>query len=193
MGRPLTRRVVLAAAAVVCVLAVAAGLAERGQAAPGPVQLVSIGKFNQPTFVTAPPGDTARVFVVEKQGTVEVLHDGVVSKFLDITSRVTTSGTEQGLLSIAFDPNYATNGLLYADYTTKSPSGDLEIDEFHGDNAGLVVAELELDHASAAFPRPAWLGREVSDVARYYNLNLATHPFSSWSADERGSHEAGQA
>ena len=131
MGRPLTRRVVLAAAAVVCVLGVAAGLAERGQAAPGPVQLVSIGKFNQPTFVTAPPGDTARVFVVEKQGTVEVLHDGVVSKFLDITSRVTTSGTEQGLLSIAFDPNYATNGLLYADYTTKSPSGDLEIDEFH--------------------------------------------------------------
>ena len=113
------------------VLGVAAGLAERGQAAPGPVQLVSIGKFNQPTFVTAPPGDTARVFVVEKQGTVEVLHDGVVSKFLDITSRVTTSGTEQGLLSIAFDPNYATNGLLYADYTTKSPSGDLEIDEFH--------------------------------------------------------------
>ena len=131
MGRPLTRRVVLAAAAVVCVLGVAAGLAERGQAAAGPVQLVSIGKFNQPTFVTAPPGDTARVFVVEKQGTVEVLHDGVVSKFLDITSRVTTSGTEQGLLSIAFDPNYATNGLLYADYTTKSPSGDLEIDEFH--------------------------------------------------------------
>ncbi len=131
MGRPLTRRVLPAAVAIVCVLGVAAGLAERGQAAPGPVQLVSIGKFNQPTFVTAPPGDTARVFVVEKQGTVEVLHDGVVSKFLDITSRVTTSGTEQGLLSIAFDPNYATNGLLYADYTTKSPSGDLEIDEFH--------------------------------------------------------------
>ena len=97
-----------AAVAIVCALGVAAGLAERGQAAPGPVQLVSIGKFNQPTFVTAPPGDTARVFVVEKQGTVEVLHDGVVSKFLDITSRVTTSGTEQGLLSIAFDPNYAT-------------------------------------------------------------------------------------
>jgi glucose/arabinose dehydrogenase len=131
MGRPLTRRVLLAAVALVCVLGAAAGLADRGQAAPGPLQLVSIGTFVAPTFVTAPPGDTARVFVVEKRGTVEVLHDGVVSKFLDIQSRVTQSGTEQGLLSIAFDPNYATNGLLYADYTTKSPSGDLEIDEFH--------------------------------------------------------------
>jgi PKD repeat protein len=131
MGRALTRRVLLAAVAVVAVLGVAAGVAERGQAAPGAIQLVSIGTFVAPTYVTAPPGDTARVFVVEKRGTVEVLHDGVVSKFLDIQSRVTESGTEQGLLSIAFDPNYATNGLLYADYTTKSPSGDLEIDEFH--------------------------------------------------------------
>lgn len=60
-----------------------------------------------------------------------------------------------------------------------------EVDEFTGDNAGLVVAEVELDDADEAFPRPAWLGREVSDVARYYNLNLATHPYSRWSADER--------
>jgi adenylate cyclase len=60
-----------------------------------------------------------------------------------------------------------------------------EIDEFVGDNAGLVVAEVELDDANEAFPRPEWLGREVSDIARYYNLNLATHPYSRWSADER--------
>jgi adenylate cyclase len=59
-----------------------------------------------------------------------------------------------------------------------------EVDEFAGDNAGLVVAEVELDRADEAFPRPAWLGREVTDIARYYNLNLATHPFSRWSADE---------
>jgi adenylate cyclase len=60
-----------------------------------------------------------------------------------------------------------------------------EIDEFTGENAGLVVAEVELDRADEAFPRPEWLGREVSDIARYYNLNLATHPYSRWSADER--------
>ena len=60
-----------------------------------------------------------------------------------------------------------------------------EVDEFAGDNAGLVVAEVELDDANEQFPRPAWLGREVSDLARYYNLNLATHPYSRWSAEER--------
>lgn len=62
-----------------------------------------------------------------------------------------------------------------------------EIDEFLGANAGLVVAEIELEHADEAFPHPAWLGREVSDLARYYNLHLATHPYSRWSADERAS------
>lgn len=60
-----------------------------------------------------------------------------------------------------------------------------EIDEFGGDNAGLIVAELELDAIDAPFPRPAWLGPEVSDLARYYNLNLAVHPYSRWSAAER--------
>jgi len=60
-----------------------------------------------------------------------------------------------------------------------------EVDEFFGDNAGLVVAELELEHADAPFARPAWLGREVTDELRYYNLALAERPYSQWSAQER--------
>ena len=55
-----------------------------------------------------------------------------------------------------------------------------EVDEFLGDNAGLVVAEIELDHADEAFERPAWLGAEVTDDLRYYNLALASHPFTRW-------------
>ncbi|HEY0230625.1 MAG TPA: CYTH domain-containing protein [Dokdonella sp.] len=65
-----------------------------------------------------------------------------------------------------------------------------EVDEFAGDNAGLIVAELELDHVDARFPRPAWLGREVSALVRYYNLRLATHPYSRWSAAERNADDA---
>ncbi|SFK75352.1 CYTH domain-containing protein [Lysobacter sp. cf310] len=60
-----------------------------------------------------------------------------------------------------------------------------EVDEFLGDNAGLVVAELELERADEAYARPDWLGREVTDAARYYNLALATRPYADWSADER--------
>jgi adenylate cyclase len=60
-----------------------------------------------------------------------------------------------------------------------------EVDELLGDNAGLVVAEIELPAVEAAFPRPAWLGREVSALARYYNVNLIAHPFARWSDAER--------
>ncbi|MGH8073772.1 MAG: CYTH domain-containing protein [Lysobacter sp.] len=60
-----------------------------------------------------------------------------------------------------------------------------EVDEFLGDNCGLVVAEIELGAADEVFARPAWLGNEVTDETRYYNLALATRPFAQWSADER--------
>jgi adenylate cyclase len=60
-----------------------------------------------------------------------------------------------------------------------------EIDEFFGENAGLVVAEVELPTQDAAFPRPSWLGREVSHLARYYNVNLIAHPYLHWTQDER--------
>jgi len=65
-----------------------------------------------------------------------------------------------------------------------------EVDEFLGDNAGLVVAEVELPSVDAAYPRPAWLGREVSALGRYYNVNLITHPFARWSHLERTAADA---
>jgi len=55
-----------------------------------------------------------------------------------------------------------------------------EIDEFAGANAGLVVAELELAYPDEPFECPAWLGEEVSDDPRYYNTELARHPYSRW-------------
>jgi adenylate cyclase len=61
-----------------------------------------------------------------------------------------------------------------------------EVDEFLGDNAGLVVAEIELDHVDESFALPPWAGREVTDDVRYYNLALASHPFTAWHEEERG-------
>ena len=60
-----------------------------------------------------------------------------------------------------------------------------EIDEFHGANDGLVVAEIELDAEDRPFPRPPWLGTEVTHLPRYYNVCLVTHPYSAWSDAER--------
>ena len=55
-----------------------------------------------------------------------------------------------------------------------------EIDEFDGENLGLIVAEIELKSVDQEFARPAWLGLEVTDDARYYNSNLVTEPFCRW-------------
>lgn len=57
-----------------------------------------------------------------------------------------------------------------------------EIDEFYGDNDGLIVAEIELKDENEVFEKPTWLGDEVSDDIRYYNVNLVKHPFKNWTA-----------
>jgi adenylate cyclase len=55
-----------------------------------------------------------------------------------------------------------------------------EVDEFHGANGGLIVAEVELESASQTFERPAWLGDEVSGDPRYLNCNLVHKPYREW-------------
>lgn len=55
-----------------------------------------------------------------------------------------------------------------------------EIDEFKGDNAGLIVAEIELADAHEPFARPDWLGAEVTQEKRYYNHALSLHPYRQW-------------
>ena len=61
-----------------------------------------------------------------------------------------------------------------------------EVDEFLGDNAGLVVAEIELDAADEVFVKPDWAAAEITDQPRYYNLALADYPYCRWSSSERG-------
>ena len=70
-------------------------------------------------LVTAPPGDTHRLFVVEQTGTVRIVRDGEVlpTPFLDLREKVKVT-SEPGLLSIAFAPDYATSGLFYAFYNS---------------------------------------------------------------------------
>lgn len=66
----------------------------------------------------------------------------------------------------------------------KIPQGEFvwEIDEFHGVNEGLIVAEIELKSEDQAFEKPEWVGEEVSGDPRYYNSMLVKHPFCSWRA-----------
>ncbi|MFV8335711.1 CYTH domain-containing protein [Flavobacterium sp. RSP29] len=55
-----------------------------------------------------------------------------------------------------------------------------EVDEFYGENEGLIVAEIELDSEMETFEKPLWLGDEVTNINRYYNAYLSTNPYKKW-------------
>ena len=93
------------------------------------LQLVAQG-FSAPLYVTAPPADSARLFVVEQGGRVRIIRNDTLlaGTFLDLRTRV-SSANEQGLLSIAFHPDYATSGYVFASYTNLA--GDTRVVRYH--------------------------------------------------------------
>jgi glucose/arabinose dehydrogenase len=100
----------------------------------------SIGSFDQPLAVTAPTGETDRLFVVQKTGIVKLRTGTQVSDFLDLSSLITTADGEQGLLAFALAPDYATSGRVFAYYTNKS--NDLQLDEFRRSATGPDRSDL---------------------------------------------------
>ena len=96
---------------------------------PVPVALAQVASgLSFPLYLTAPPGDP-RLFIVEKGGAIRIVQDGSLlpAPFLDLSGRVSTGG-EQGLLGLAFDPQYATTGRFVVHYT--DPAGDTRVSTF---------------------------------------------------------------
>ncbi|MDO8189175.1 PQQ-dependent sugar dehydrogenase [Conexibacter sp. JD483] len=85
------------------------------------VKLTRVGRLDNPVWITQAPGDRSRLFVVEQPGRIRVIRNGrtLSQPFADLTSRL-VSGGEQGLLSIAFAPDYQQSGLLYAFFTDRA-------------------------------------------------------------------------
>ena len=121
--------------AIVVGLAALAPLVGNGGAAATPSSLLLDpipAHFVSPTYVTAPPGDATRLFVVEQGGTIQLYKNSTVSLFMTVPG--VTSGGERGLLSMAFAPDYAASGIFYV-YYTRSQDGAIQVDEFHRDAA----------------------------------------------------------
>ena len=116
------RGALLAATVFLTVLAFAP---PRALAAPRIEAQRLAGGFDVPIFAGAPPGDASRLFIVQKTGQIFIVNlpSGTVNPtpFLDIQDRLMLQGNEQGLLGLAFDPDYATNGRFYVNYT--APGG----------------------------------------------------------------------
>lgn len=137
----------------VALMATACSIDSTGNTPPAGVSLHLIAQgLSSPLYLTAAPGDTAREFVVEQTGTIRIIrHDTLLATpFLDVTSRIQYDGSERGLLSLAFDPSYASNGHLFIDYT--DTLGNIEIMRFtvSGDpnvaDPASADTVLEIDH-----------------------------------------------
>ena len=68
-------------------------------------------------------------------------------------------------------------------YLVKAGKHTFEVDEFHGDNEGLTIAEVELSSTDEEFIHPEWLGEEVTGIKRYYNSHLRAYPYKEWSEE----------
>jgi glucose/arabinose dehydrogenase len=110
---------------------------------PPAVRLTRVpGDYEQPLYVTAPRGDRSRIFIVEKTGAIRIVKNGapLSRPFLDISGEVSRGG-EQGLLSMAFHPRHASNGLFYVNYTDRA--GDTRVVRYR-------VSRTDPDRAAAS-------------------------------------------
>lgn len=138
MSLPRFLLALLIGSAIGLAISLTSGCSKQEASAAGPVQLKRIGEFQEPVYVTQPPAG-GNVYVVERRGVVRVLKKGrkLARPFLDISGRVESSYSEQGLLSIAFSPRFRSSRLLYAYYTAKS--GDQIVAEMRSNRAGTRV------------------------------------------------------
>jgi glucose/arabinose dehydrogenase len=119
----------------------------------GGLGLATVGNFAFPVFVTSPPGDNARLFVVEKRGTIRIVKQGstLSAPFLDLSGAVSTGG-EQGLLGLAFHPQYASNRLFVVNYT--DTEGDTQVSLFRASATDPDRADAASEQVILAVAQP---------------------------------------
>jgi glucose/arabinose dehydrogenase len=154
------------------------------QAVPGLTATRVATGLSQPLFVTAPPGDYNRIFIVQKTGQVQILNLSTgalnATPFLDISARISTV-SEQGLLGVAFDPNYSSNGKFYLNFVVPGGfwgNGTTHISQFQV-SANADIADTSNEKILLTFDHPetnhngGWIGfspRSNDD----HNLYIAT-------------------
>ena len=117
---------------------------------------------------------TVRVRTIEDRGYLTIKGIAVGASRLEFEYEIPREDAET-LLGMCEQPLIEKNR-----YKVEHGGFIWEIDEFFGDNQGLIIAELELESEDQEFPRPDWVGEEVTEDSRYYNANLIKNPFTAW-------------
>lgn len=153
-------------------------VSERAESQTSTKRVTTSSNLSRPVFVTAPPGDSDRLFIAEQHtGIIRILNlntDTLMqSAYLDLSGLST--GNEQGLLGLAFDPNYATNGHIYVNVTTSADGGDTHVRRYTvaGDPAVSNVININSVKEIISFNQPqsnhngGWIGFGPNDGYLY--------------------------
>jgi Glucose / Sorbosone dehydrogenase len=133
---------------------VAAAIALFGASSAEALTLQTVGSFDQPIYVTSDPGDADRLFVVEREGTIQSVENGTPSLFADLSAEVECKGScqgERGLLSIALAPDFGSSGQLFAFYANDE-NGTLHVDELEA--AGPDQESAAISRSLPTIPHP---------------------------------------
>lgn len=127
-------------------------------------------------FLSTEPERTVRVRVAGSRGLLTIKGKSVGARRVEHEYEIPLADAEHMLDTLCKRPlvEKVRHTLVVSDHTW-------EIDVFEGENAGLVVAEIELQSEDEEFERPDWLGAEVTDDPRYFNSNLVQSPYATWS------------
>lgn len=127
-------------------------------------------------YISSSPGRTVRIRISDDRG------------FLTIKGKSSQSGISRYEWEKEIPLNEARELLLLCGhdiikktrYIVHCGNHIIEVDEFHGSNEGLIVAEVELSEENEVFEKPSWLGEEVTGDPRYYNATLSVKPYNTW-------------
>jgi hypothetical protein len=122
--------------------AIAVLIALVGAGSAHAASLQQVGLFEEPIYVTSAPNDPDRLFVVERGGTIQEVRDGQVATFADLQPEIGTIAGEQGLLSIALAPDFASSGRFYVDYAGSQTGGTIHVGEMRASGFSAPLSSL---------------------------------------------------
>lgn len=131
-------------------------------------------------YLNSEKGRTVRVRTINDRGILTIKGPTVGATRLEYEYDIPLDEATEMLRQLCHQP-------LIEKTRYKIPYAGLiwEIDEFKGENEGLLFAEVELESEDQEFVKPPWIGKEVTDDSRYYNANLVSNPYSNWKGKDR--------
>ncbi|MDH3625992.1 MAG: CYTH domain-containing protein [Myxococcales bacterium] len=133
------------------------------------------GTYYRQGFLSTEPARTVRVRIAGERGTLTIKGKTVGATRDEFEYDIPREQAEQLLDTLCLRPL-----IEKVRYLVREGAHTWEVDVFEGENAGLMVAEIELQREDEVFERPDWLGREVTDDPRYFNANLVENPYRTW-------------